>query len=176
MLILRTPKGWTGPREVDGVPIEGTWRSHQVPLSGVRESADQLRRLEEWLRSYRPDELFDDEGRLLPELAAQAPAGDRRMSANPHANGGELLRDLVLPDFRDYAVEVEKPGTTFSEATRVLGGVPARRDRAQRRQLPALRARRDGLQPPRRRLLRHRSHVGRRDGAASTSTSRPTGA
>jgi xylulose-5-phosphate/fructose-6-phosphate phosphoketolase len=121
MLILRTPKGWTGPREVDGVPIEGTWRSHQVPLSGVRESADQLRRLEEWLRSYRPDELFDDEGRLLPELAAQAPAGDRRMSANPHANGGELLRDLVLPDFRDYAVEVKRPGTNFSEATRVLG-------------------------------------------------------
>ena len=122
MLMLRTPKGWTGPREVDGVPIEGTWRSHQVPLAGVRESADQLRRLEDWMRSYRPEELFDEEGRLLPELAAQAPAGDRRMSANPHANGGLLLRDLVLPDFRDYAVEVEKPATTFSEATRVLGG------------------------------------------------------
>ena len=122
MLVLRTPKGWTGPREVDGVPIEGTWRSHQVPLAGVRESADQLRRLEDWMRSYRPEELFDEEGRLLPELAAQAPAGDRRMSANPHANGGLLLRDLVLPDFRDYAVEVEKPATTFSEATRVLGG------------------------------------------------------
>jgi xylulose-5-phosphate/fructose-6-phosphate phosphoketolase len=122
MLILRTPKGWTGPREVDGVPIEGTWRSHQVPLAGVRESADQLRRLEAWLRSYRPEELFDDEGRLRPEVAAQAPAGDRRMSANPHANGGVLLRDLVLPDFRDYAVEVAKPATTRSEATRVLGG------------------------------------------------------
>jgi xylulose-5-phosphate/fructose-6-phosphate phosphoketolase len=122
MLILRTPKGWTGPREVDGVPIEGTWRSHQVPLAGVRGSAAQLRRLEEWLRSYRPEELFDDEGRLLAELAAQAPAGDRRMSANPHANGGVLLRDLVLPDFRDYAVEVAKPATTTSEATRVLGG------------------------------------------------------
>jgi len=122
MLILRTPKGWTGPREVDGVPIEGTWRSHQVPLAGVRESADQLRRLEEWMRSYRPEELFDEEGRLLPELAAMAPGGDRRMSANPHANGGVLLHDLVLPDFRDYAVEVDKPATTFSEATRVLGG------------------------------------------------------
>ncbi|HEX4981223.1 MAG TPA: phosphoketolase family protein, partial [Ilumatobacteraceae bacterium] len=108
--------------EIDGVPIEGTWRSHQVPLAGVRESADQIRRLEEWLRSYRPDELFDDQGRLLPELAAQAPAGARRMSANPHANGGGLLRDLVLPDFRDYGVEVAKPATTFSEATRVLGG------------------------------------------------------
>ncbi len=122
MLILRTPKGWTGPREIDGVPIEGTWRSHQVPLAGVRESAAQLRRLEDWMRSYRPEELFDDEGRVLPELAAQAPAGDRRMSANPHANGGVLLRDLVLPDFRDYAVEIAKPATTFSEATRVLGG------------------------------------------------------
>ncbi len=121
MLVLRTPKGWTGPREVDGVPIEGTWRSHQVPLAGVRESADQLRRLEDWMRSYKPEELFDEDGRLLPELAALPPAGDRRMSANPHANGGALLRDLVLPDFRDYAVEVEKPATTFSEATRVLG-------------------------------------------------------
>ena len=122
MLILRTPKGWTGPREVDGVPIEGTWRSHQVPLAGVRDSAAQLGRLEEWMRSYRPEELFDDQGRLLPELAAQAPEGNRRMSANPHANGGVLLRDLVLPDFRDYAVEVAKPATTTSEATRVLGG------------------------------------------------------
>ena len=121
MLVLRTPKGWTGPREVDGVPIEGTWRSHQVPLAGVRDSAEQRTRLEAWLRSYRPEELFDEEGRLLPELAAQAPAGDRRMSANPHANGGVLLRDLVLPDFRDYAVEVPKPAITFSEATRVLG-------------------------------------------------------
>ena len=122
MLVLRTPKGWTGPREVDGVPIEGTWRSHQVPLAGVRDSADQRRRLEDWLRSYRPEELFDEEGRLRPDLAAQAPVGDRRMSANPHANGGVLLRDLVLPDFRGYAVEVPEPARTFSEATRVLGG------------------------------------------------------
>jgi xylulose-5-phosphate/fructose-6-phosphate phosphoketolase len=121
LLILRTPKGWTGPREVDGVPVEGTWRSHQVPLAGVRENPKHLRRLEEWMQSYRPEELFDDGGRLLPELAALAPQGDRRMSANPHANGGELLRDLLLPDFRDYAVEVEAPGTTLSEATRVLG-------------------------------------------------------
>ena len=122
MLVLRTPKGWTGPREVDGVPVEGTWRSHQVPLAGVRESPDHLRRLEEWLRSYRPEELFDEQGRVRPEIAEQAPHGDRRMSANPHANGGELLRDLVLPDFRDYAVEVPSPATTLAEATRVLGG------------------------------------------------------
>jgi xylulose-5-phosphate/fructose-6-phosphate phosphoketolase len=121
MLILRTPKGWTGPKEVDGKPVEGTWRSHQVPLAGVRENPEHARQLEEWLRSYRPEELFDGEGRLIPELAELAPKGERRMSANPHANGGELLRDLVLPDFREYAVEVPKPATTSSEATRVLG-------------------------------------------------------
>ncbi len=121
MIILRTPKGWTGPKEVDGKPVEGTWRSHQVPLANVREDKAHLRQLEEWLRSYRPEELFDDEGRLVPELAALPPEGDRRMSANPHTNGGVLLRDLVLPDFRAYAVDVPKPGTTSSEATHVLG-------------------------------------------------------
>ena len=121
MLILRTPKGWTGPREVDGKPVEGTWRSHQVPLAGVRDDPEHRRQLEEWMRSYRPEELFDDTGRLRAELAELAPVGDARMSANPHANGGELLRDLVLPDFRDYAVEVPAPGTTASEAMRVLG-------------------------------------------------------
>jgi xylulose-5-phosphate/fructose-6-phosphate phosphoketolase len=121
MLVLRTPKGWTGPKEVDGKPVEGTWRSHQVPLAGVRENAEHLRQLQEWLWSYRPEELFDENGRLLPELTELAPVGERRMSANPHANGGELLRDLVLPDFRDYAVDVPKPATTTSEATRVLG-------------------------------------------------------
>jgi xylulose-5-phosphate/fructose-6-phosphate phosphoketolase len=121
MIVLRTPKGWTGPKEVDGLPVEGTWRSHQVPMTDVRENRDHLRLLDEWLRSYRPEELFDEQGRLVPELAELPPRGDRRMSANPHANGGTLLRDLVLPDFRDYAVEVEKPGTTTSEATRVLG-------------------------------------------------------
>src|SRR5438067_2017362 len=112
MIVLRTPKGWTGPKEVDGVPVEGTWRSHQVPVLGVRENPEHLRILEEWLRSYRPDELFDERGRLVRELAALPPRGDRRMSANPHANGGVLLRDLVLPDFRDYAVDVPEPGTT----------------------------------------------------------------
>ena len=121
MIVLRTPKGWTGPKEVDGLPVEGTWRSHQVPITDVRDNADHLRLLEEWLRSYRPEELFDDGGHLVPELAELPPRGDRRMSANPHANGGALLRDLILPDFRDYAVEVPKPGTTLSEATRVLG-------------------------------------------------------
>jgi xylulose-5-phosphate/fructose-6-phosphate phosphoketolase len=121
MLILRTPKGWTGPKYVDGLPVEGTWRSHQVPLADVRERPERITQLEEWLRSYRPDELFDEHGALVPELAALAPEGERRMSANPHANGGLLLRDLVLPDFRDYAVDVPSPGTTFSEATRVLG-------------------------------------------------------
>ena len=121
MLILRTPKGWTGPKEVDGLPVEGTWRSHQVPLADVREHPERIVQLEEWLRSYRPEELFDEHGALVPELAKLAPSGDHRMSANPHANGGLLLRDLALPDFRDFAVDVGKPGTTFGEATRVLG-------------------------------------------------------
>ena len=120
MLILRTPKGWTGPREVDGVQIEGTWRAHQVPVLGARENDAHRAILEEWMRSYRPEELFEN-GRLRPDLRALAPLGDRRMSANPHANGGVLLHDLSLPDFRDYAVEVAEPGKTSSEATRVLG-------------------------------------------------------
>ncbi|NJD26799.1 MAG: phosphoketolase family protein [Chloroflexi bacterium] len=122
MIVLRTPKGWTGPEIVDGVQVEGTFRSHQVPVSNARGDDEHRQILEDWLRSYRPEELFDDRGRLVPELAELAPHGARRMSANPHANGGLLLRDLVLPDFRDYAVEVAKPGTTSSEATRVLGG------------------------------------------------------
>ena len=121
MIVLRSPKGWTGPKEVDGQPVEGTWRSHQVPLSETRTNKDHLRQLEDWLRSYKPEELFDADGRPMPHLLAQAPRGNRRMGANPHANGGLLLRDLELPDFRSYAVEVTKPGTTFSEPTRVLG-------------------------------------------------------
>jgi xylulose-5-phosphate/fructose-6-phosphate phosphoketolase len=122
MIVLRTPKGWTGPKEVDGLPVEGTWRAHQVPLAETRENPEHRAQLEEWMRSYRPEELFDEDGRLVPELRALAPEGERRMSANPHANGGILLRELVLPDFREYAVEVPSPGTTMSEATRVLGG------------------------------------------------------
>jgi xylulose-5-phosphate/fructose-6-phosphate phosphoketolase len=120
MIILQTPKGWTGPHEVDGAQVEGTWRSHQVPLTAARDTPEHLRILEQWLKSYRPDELFDEDGALVPELRALAPEGDRRMGANPHAVG--VLRDLRLPDFRDYAVDVAKPGTTASEATRVLGG------------------------------------------------------
>jgi xylulose-5-phosphate/fructose-6-phosphate phosphoketolase len=122
MIVLRTPKGWTGPKVVDGLPVEGTWRSHQVPVADVRGNPEHLRILEEWMRSYRPAELFDGDGRLVEELAELPPRGDRRMSANPHTNGGLLLRDLSLPDFRNYAVEVPRPATSFSEATRVLGG------------------------------------------------------
>ena len=122
MIVLRSPKGWTGPKEVDGVPIEGTFRAHQVPLAGFAEEPEHVRMLEDWMRSYRPEELFTDDGAPVPELLDLSPRGDRRMSANPHANGGLLLRDLNLPDFRDYAIDVNKPGTGFAEATRVLGG------------------------------------------------------
>jgi xylulose-5-phosphate/fructose-6-phosphate phosphoketolase len=121
MIVLRTPKGWTGPKVVDGLPAEGSFRSHQVPLARVREDPEHLAALEVWMRSYRPQELFDERGELIAELAALAPSGRRRMSANPHANGGLLLRDLELPDFTDYAVEVPSPATKTSEATRVLG-------------------------------------------------------
>jgi len=122
MLVLRTPKGWTGPREVDGQATEGTWRSHQVPLAELATNPKHLAQLEDWLRSYKPDELFDDAGQLICELRELAPKGQRRMGANPHANGGALLSELRLPDFRDYAVDVPVPGTTMGEATRVLGG------------------------------------------------------
>jgi xylulose-5-phosphate/fructose-6-phosphate phosphoketolase len=122
MLVLRTPKGWTGPREVDGVHVEGTFRAHQVPLAALAERPDHLAALEAWMRSYRPGELFDDAGAPLAELTALAPDGDRRMGASPHANGGLLLHDLRLPDFRDYAIQVDAPAATTSEPTRVLGG------------------------------------------------------
>jgi len=121
MIVLRTPKGWTGPSEVDGLPVAGTWRSHQVPIAHARENPEHRRLLEEWLRSYRPDELFDESGAPAARLDGLAPRGERRLSASPHANGGLLLRDLVLPDFRDYAVAVERPGAELAEATRVLG-------------------------------------------------------
>jgi xylulose-5-phosphate/fructose-6-phosphate phosphoketolase len=122
MIVLNTPKGWTGPKEVDGVPVEGTWRAHQVPLAAVRTNPQHLAQLEEWIRSYRPEELFDESGAVVGEITGLAPEGELRMSANPHTNGGLLTRALELPDFRDYAVEVSAPGTTTSEATRVLGG------------------------------------------------------
>jgi xylulose-5-phosphate/fructose-6-phosphate phosphoketolase len=121
MIVLRTPKGWTGPKVVDGLQVEGTFRSHQVPLSEVRTNPDHLRQLENWLRSYRPEELFDSSGRFRTDLRSLAPEGDRRMGANPHANGGLLLKDLNLPPFRNYAVDVPEPGATQAEDTRVLG-------------------------------------------------------
>jgi xylulose-5-phosphate/fructose-6-phosphate phosphoketolase len=121
MIVLRSPKGWTGPKEVDGLKVEGFWRSHQVPIANPRGNPDHLRILEQWLRSYRPEQLFDESGRLVPELQALAPEGIRRMGANPHANGGLLKRELNLPDYRDYAIEVPTPGGVLGEATREMG-------------------------------------------------------
>lgn len=121
MIVLRTPKGWTGPRKVDNTPVEGTYRAHQVPLSQVRSNPQHLAELERWLRSYHPEELFDATGAPVAELIALPPKGDRRMSANPVANGGQVLRDLVLPDFRDYAVDVPRPGEPVTSATGALG-------------------------------------------------------
>jgi xylulose-5-phosphate/fructose-6-phosphate phosphoketolase len=121
MIVMITLKGWTGPKVVDGCQIEGTFRAHQVPLDQVRTNPEHLKLLEDWLKSYRPEELFDDRGKFIAELAALAPTGYRRMGANPHANGGLLLKDLRMPDFRHYAVEVAKPGVSFAEATRALG-------------------------------------------------------
>ena len=126
MIVLRTPKGWTGPKMVDGLPAEGSFRSHQVPLSDLAGNPEHRAQLEEWLRSYRPDELFDEQGTLRAELAALAPNGERRMGANPHANGGRLLRELVLPDFRDYAVAVSEPGAEHQRADAGARRVPAR--------------------------------------------------
>ena len=121
MIVLETPKGWTGPKEVDGKKTEGFWRSHQVPFADMAEKKEHVKLLEDWMKSYRPQELFSETGEFKPELAALAPKGNRRMGANPHANGGVLLKDLRLPDFREYAVDVPKPGVVFAEATRVLG-------------------------------------------------------
>ena len=121
MIVLQTPKGWTGPKVVDGLQIEGTFRAHQVPLDQLATKPGHLKILEDWMKSYRPEELFDDRGALIPELAELAPQGARRMGANPHANGGLLLQDLNLPDFHDYAVDVPKPGVVVAEATRALG-------------------------------------------------------
>ncbi|BAU11335.1 phosphoketolase [Leptolyngbya sp. NIES-3755] len=121
MIILRTPKGWTGPKVVDGVQIENTFRAHQVPLSEMASKPDHLRMLEEWMRSYKPEELFDEKGKLISELAELAPKGDRRMGANPHANGGVLLKALKMPEFEDFAVPVDNPGQVETESTRVLG-------------------------------------------------------
>ena len=121
MIILRSPKGWTCPKEIDGKRAEDSWRSHQVPMGEMHEKPEHIKILEQWMKSYKPEELFDTNGRFKPELAELAPKGERRMSANPHGNGGLLLRDLKMPDFRKYAVEVKKPGATDAEATRVMG-------------------------------------------------------
>src|SRR5579863_8463127 len=121
MIILRTPKGWTGPKVVDGLAVEGTFRSHQVPLAELAAKPKHLEMLEQWMKSYRPEDLFDEKGRLQQELAELAPRGERRMGANPHANGGILLRDLKMPDFRDYALAVPRPGSVTGESTRILG-------------------------------------------------------
>ncbi len=121
MIILQTPKGWTGPKQVDGLKTEGSWRSHQVPISEMAEKPEHVKLLEEWMKSYKPEELFDERGTLKAELAGLAPKGNRRMGANPHANGGLLLKDLRLPDFRDYAVDVPEPGSITAESTRVMG-------------------------------------------------------
>ncbi|MFD6280719.1 phosphoketolase [Streptomyces sp. NPDC060209] len=123
MIVLRTPKGWTGPEEVDGLPVENTWRAHQVPLPGVRDNPDHLRMLEEWMRSYRPEELFDSEGRPTAQVLECVPEGTARLGSTPYANGGLLLRDLPLPPLEDHAVRVDKPGTVLHEPTRVLGGL-----------------------------------------------------
>ncbi len=121
LIVLRTPKGWTGPRVVDGVQIEGTFRAHQIPIANVRENPEHLRLLESWMRSYQPEELFDERGAVRHEVAAVAPSGDLRMSANPNANGGQVLRSLKMPDFTRYALEVREPGTSIAESTRILG-------------------------------------------------------
>lgn len=121
MIIFKSPKGWTGPKIVDGKQTEGSWRSHQVPLSELSSHPEHLKQLEEWLRSYQPEELFDQHGKLLPELAELAPKGARRMGANPHANGGVFLKNLHMPDFREYAVKLDSPGTVTAEAARVMG-------------------------------------------------------
>jgi xylulose-5-phosphate/fructose-6-phosphate phosphoketolase len=121
VIVLRTPKGWTGPAEVDGLPVEGTWRSHQVPLAGTRTNSDHREQLQRWMETYRADELFDADGRPVASIRAWAPTGQRRMGSSPHANGGLLTRGLELPDFRDYAVEVKEPGAELTEPTRVLG-------------------------------------------------------
>src|SRR5262249_33724706 len=121
LIVLRTPKGWTGPKEVDGVPVEGTFRAHQVPLSGVRTHPEHLAQLESWMKSYRPEELFAHAGALVPQPAALAPRPGKRMGENPHANGGTLTAPLHLPDYREYALTLSGPGRDHHESTRRLG-------------------------------------------------------
>ncbi len=163
MIVLRSPKGWTGPKEVDGQQVEGTWRSHQVPLGEVSTNPEHLSQLQQWLESYRPEELFDDRGRLLPETARNAPAGPLRMSATPHANGGLLLRPLTLPDYRQHAVDVAEPGVERISPMMTLG--PWLRDviALNPGHLPALRPGRDGIEPAAGRLRGHRQGLAVQD-------------
>jgi xylulose-5-phosphate/fructose-6-phosphate phosphoketolase len=154
MIVLRAPKGWTGPKELDGHKLEGFWRSHQVPFADVRQNPAHLRVLEDWMRSYRPQEIFDESGRLVPELRALSPRGHRRMSANPHANGGLLRKELKLPDVRQYAVDVKATarGATLHENTKPLGQFLRDIMKEQPDQLPGVRSGRDRLQSPAGRL------------------------
>ena len=171
MIVLRSPKGWTGPKEVDGLKVEGTFRAHQVPLLVDAEHPDHVAQLESWMRSYRPEELFDERGGSKPELAELAPIGKRRMGANPHANGGILLRDLRMPDFHEHALHVPSPGAVVGQ-TRRARGIPARCDRAEpgAPKLPRLRPRRDALEPARRGLRSDPSSVGRPGPPRTTSS------
>jgi xylulose-5-phosphate/fructose-6-phosphate phosphoketolase len=163
MIVLRRPKGWTCPKEIDGKRTEDYWRSHQVPTGEMHENAAHVRILEQWMKSYRPGELFDDSGRLRNELADLAPRGTRRMSANPHTNGGLLLRELRLPNFRDYAVEVPAPGAVTAESTRVMGRFPTRCDEAEHgaAKFPAVQPRREQLEPLAGCARGHQSCLGR---------------
>ena len=177
MIILRSPKGWTCPKEIDGKKTEDYWRSHQVPMGEMHGNPEHVRILESWLKSYRPDELFDDEGRLRKELAALAPAGERRMSANPHGNGGLLLRDLQMPDFRDYAIEVTSPGSVIAESTRVDGPHAARRHEAQHglAQFPPVQPGREQFQPLAGRAGGHQPHLDGGNPAVGRPSRAPTG-
>ena len=170
MIILRSPKGWTGPKVVDGKPTEGTFRSHQVPM-GEMSHPGHVKILEKWMKSYRPHELFDETGKLRSELAELAPKGERRMSANPHANGGLLLRDLRLPDFRDYAVKVPKPGAVDAEATRVQGQFIRDVIKLNPTELPRVQPGRNHLKPLGRRIRSDESLLDRGDSFPSTTTS-----
>ena len=158
MIVMRTPKGWTGPKMVDGKPVENTWRAHQVPLSELASRPDHLRQLEEWMKSYRPEELFTEEGKLLPELAELAPKGNRRMGANPHANGGVLLKDLAMPDFRDYRARGAEARNRICRSHPRAGLLPARCDEAEReeQELSRVWSGRNRVQPARSDLSSYR--------------------
>jgi xylulose-5-phosphate/fructose-6-phosphate phosphoketolase len=177
MIILRTPKGWTGPKEVDGQKTEGSWRSHQVPLAEMASKPEHVKLLEDWMKSYRPEELFDASGTLIPELQELAPKGVRRMGANPHANGGLLLRALKMPEFRDYAVEVPQAGDRGGGSDPGPGTLPARCDDMQSRQPEFSRhgSRRTDVEPARRPARNHQPRLdGRHESGGRLPSSRWT--